>query len=162
MLHRRLPRLDLPDASYYLTCCLEGRRPLLQIHSLAQCLLDLFVSYRDRGDILLHAYVLMPDHYHVGLTVQAEPSISNLLRKIHSLSAQHCHRSLGIGGRIWQRRFYDHVIRDERDWDAQFSYMHANPVLAKMVGNEVDYPWSSARFWWTGEGPVICDALLFH
>jgi putative transposase len=162
MRHRRLPRLDLPSECYYLTCCLDGRRPLLQIPSFAQCLLDLYALHRHRGDIQLHAYVFMPDHYHVGLTLRGEPSLSNLLRKVHSRSAQRCRRALGVTGRVWQRRFYDHAIRDERDWHTKSAYMHANPVMAGLVENEVDYPWSSARFWATGEGPVACDPVVFY
>ena len=51
------------------------------------------------------------------------------------------------------------MIRDEEEWRAKLSYMHANPLLAELAENAVDYPWSSCRFWETGDGPVLCDGL---
>jgi putative transposase len=99
----------------------------------------------------------MPDHYHVLLSLRAENSISNIIRKVHSLSAQHSRHLTSHRGRVWQRRFYDHVIRDEADWLTKMTYIHGNPVKEGLVANEVDYPWSSARFWETGDGPVACD-----
>ena len=161
MRHRRLPRVDLPHHSYYLTCCLDRRRPLLARPDLAQHLLDLYVDQRDRGAIVLHGYVVMPDHYHIVATLRAEPSISGVVRKAHSLFAAHCRRCAAVRGRVWQRRFYDHVIRDEEDWRTKLNYMHENPVRGELVGCAADYPWSSAAFWQTGRGPVACDGIAW-
>jgi len=199
MLHRRLPRIDLPGHAYYLGCCLEARRRLFKNPLLAQYLLqrlvyygnrkwhghlaheasfhglearatlpanscsnirdsvDLYVALRDRAAIKLHGYVIMPDHYHVILSLCGENSISGVVRAVHSLFARYCRKVTGIRGRIWQRRFYDHVIRDDEDWLTKLAYIHGNPVSAGLVEKILDYPWSSCRFWETGEGPLKCD-----
>ena len=159
MRHRRLPRLDIPHHTYYLTCCLDRRRPLLARASLAAHLLDLYADQRDRGAILLHGYVLMPDHYDVVLTLRAESSMSGVVRKVHSLFAAYYRRSTGVLGRVWQRRFYDHVIRGDDDWRTKLVYLHDNPVRAGLVTSTTDYRWSSAAFWETGTGPVTCDGI---
>ncbi|NIM04497.1 MAG: hypothetical protein GTN65_02505 [Armatimonadetes bacterium] len=116
MLYRRLPRVDLPGHPYYLTCCLDRRRPLFKHPQLAELLIDLYATRRDNGDILLHGYVVLPDHYHVILSLRGEHSISAVVRAVHSLFARKCRRMIGVSGRVWQKRFYDHVIRDEKDW----------------------------------------------
>jgi putative transposase len=157
MLHRRLPRLDLPHQVYYLTCCLERRRRLLAKPELAGALLRLYAAEQDRGAIALHAYVVMPDHYHVILTLRACPSISSVVRRVQSLFAPEGRRVSGIPGRIWQRRFYDHVIRDTVDLRAKLVYIHRNPVRAELVDDPTLYEWSSCRFWETGSGPIECD-----
>jgi putative transposase len=157
MLHRRLPRIDLPGHSYYLGCCLENRRQLLRQDAFAQLLLNLYLAQRDRGSIKLHGYVIMPDHYHVLLSLREEKSISQIVREVHSLFARTCRKMTEIKGRIWQRRFYDHVIRDKTDWLTKLAYLHNNPLRAGLVENIADYPWSSCRFWETGTGPVRCD-----
>ncbi len=170
MRHGRLPRLDLPHHTYYLTSCTHNRRPLFRSGRSAQMLIDLYVGYRDRGDIRLHGYVVIPDHYHVLVTLAAERSISGLVRKIHSAFAR---RWRGWAGdeapaprkgrnrRIWQTRFYDHMVRDEEDWRTTLTYMHENPVRAGFVEIAIDYPWSSAMFWETGTGPVGCDGTVW-
>jgi putative transposase len=158
MLHRRLPRMVLRCRAYYLTCCVDGRRPLLGGAQLAESLLKLYAARRDRGAIALHGYVVMPDHYHVLLTLGGESSVSGVVRAVHSLFARTCRGETRLQGRIWQRRFYDHVIRDEADLRAKLSYLHANPLRAGVVEEPASYARSSCRFWETGRGPVSCDA----
>jgi putative transposase len=66
-----------------------------------------------------------------------------------------------VDRRIWQTRFYDHVVRDEEDWRTRLNYMHDNPVRAGLVGSPTDHTWSSAMFWETGTGPVACDGTMW-
>ena len=44
---------------------------------------------------------------------------------------------------IWQRRFWEHVIRDETDLNNHIDYIHYNPVKHSLVKNVADWPWSS-------------------
>ena len=44
---------------------------------------------------------------------------------------------------IWQRRFWEHQIRDERDLQRHFDYVHFNPVKHGLVSRVVDWPYSS-------------------
>lgn len=157
MLHRRLPRLDLPGATYYLTCCLDRRRPLFNRAELAELLINLYAVERDRGSISLHGYVVMLNHYHVAVTPRGDASISAVVRRVHSLFAPVCRRVCRVSGRVWQRRFYDHVVRSEEDLRTKLVYLHNNPVRAGLAEDPVEYPWSSCRFWLTGSGPVQCD-----
>jgi len=157
MLHRRLPRIDLPNHTYFLGCCINWRRKLFLNDNLAQYLLDLYIGLRDRGDIRLHGYVIMPDHYHVLIGLLNDSLISKLMQEVHSLAAKECLRVTRAKKPIWQRRSYDHVIRNHRDWLTRLKYIHNNPVTEGLVENAIDYPWSSCRFRETGEGPVKCD-----
>jgi len=133
MRYCRLPRVDLAKHSYFLTCCLDGRRALFRNPALAELLTRIYAARRDRGDLLLHGYVVMRDHYHVILSLRKKDSVSNLVRTIHSIFARACRERHGVSGRIFQRRFYDHVIRDEKDWLTKLAYVHANPVLAGLA-----------------------------
>jgi putative transposase len=143
----------------YLTCCLDGRRPLLRDPSLAERLIALYADQRDRGRIALHGYVVMPDHYHVVLTLKGDASISGVVRAVHSLFDRHCRATTEIRGRIWQRRFYDRVVRSDSDWREKLNYMHGNPVRSGHVASASEYEWSSAGCWETGKGVVRCDGL---
>ena len=48
---------------------------------------------------------------------------------------------------IWQRRFWEHAIRDERDLEAHVDYVHFNPVKHGHVQRVADWPYSSFRRW---------------
>lgn len=159
MRHRRLPRVDLPSHTYALTCCLDRRRRLLAEADLADALIAVWVEARDRGDLVLHGYVVMPDHYHVLFTLTGASSVANVVRRAHSAFARPLRTRGFDGGRVWQRRFYDHVVRGEEDWRTELSYLHDNPVRAGLVEAAADYPWSSAAFRQTGAGPVTCHGV---
>ena len=46
---------------------------------------------------------------------------------------------------VWQRRFWEHTIRDDRDWRNHMDYIHFNPVKHGLVTRPCDWPWSSFR-----------------
>ena len=48
---------------------------------------------------------------------------------------------------IWQRRFWEHLIRDEKDFDAHIAYVHWNPVKHGHVADPDDWPFSSWHGW---------------
>jgi putative transposase len=160
MLYRRLPRFDIEGATYFLTCCIHRQRPLLRRVGLADLIVELYGETRDRGEIALHAYVIMPEHYHIVLTLRKEKSISALVRRIHSLFWRRGVQWLPANvGRVWQRRFYDHVVRSDADWQECVAYVHANPVTARLTDDPLAYEWSSCRYWESGEG-LRCDPPL--
>jgi putative transposase len=53
----------------------------------------------------------------------------------------------GIQKTIWQRRFWEHCIRDEDDWKAHMDYIHYNPVKHGYVNMPSDYQHSSFHYW---------------
>jgi putative transposase len=61
---------------------------------------------------------------------------------------------------VWQRRFWEHVIRDEEDWRRHVDYIHYNPVKHGLVNRPTAWRWSSfakavAKGWYEeswGEG----------
>jgi putative transposase len=60
-------------------------------------------------------------------------------------SASRDHRSLTSRGErgIWQRRYWEHTIRDDRDFAAHMDYTHFNPVKHGLVAHPADWPHSS-------------------
>jgi putative transposase len=55
-----------------------------------------------------------------------------------------CHGSVGADGErgIWQRRFREHAIRDEKDYARHMDYVHFNPVKHGLVTSPADWPYS--------------------
>ena len=50
-------------------------------------------------------------------------------------------------GSLWQQRFWEHLIRDERDYARHFDYLHGNPLKHGLVTRVRDWPWSSFHRW---------------
>ena len=46
---------------------------------------------------------------------------------------------------IWQRRFWEHAIRDDAEYAAQLDYVHFNPVKHRLVASPADWPYSTLR-----------------
>lgn len=56
---------------------------------------------------------------------------------------------------IWQRRFWDHVIRNDLDLEEKLNYINYNAVKHGLVSDPVDYKYSSARNYYLGDDSVI-------
>ena len=68
--------------TYYVTKCVEGRRPLLAKPDSAEAIIDSLVFARAKGRIKLLAFVVMPDHYHVLLTLMPGEELSRFMQSI--------------------------------------------------------------------------------
>jgi putative transposase len=107
-----------------------------------------------RGSRPFHidAWVVLPDHMHAIWTLPPDDSdyssrwkaikiaFAKALPKTERLSTVRATK--GERG-IWQRRFWEHTIRDERDYAAHMDYVHINPVKHGLVESVRDWPYSS-------------------
>jgi len=94
-----------------------------------------------------YAHVLLSDHMHWLIQCDKGNEISHLVRAI-KLAVIHRYRSLGMPSRrLWQPRFYDHIIRDDSDFRRHMDYIHYNPVKHGYVSRPRDYRWSSFQAW---------------
>lgn len=92
------------------------------------------------------AHVLLPDHLH-WLFAPVEPT--DLSRIVAAMKREVSWRlkARGVGGPLWQDRFYDHLIRDADDLRRHLDYIHYNPVRHGLVKRAGDYAHSSFAAW---------------
>jgi putative transposase len=95
----------------------------------------------------LFAWVVLPDHVHL-LVDYGESDLSLAVRRFKlSFSTSLRHRLRMKTGRIWQNRFWDHLIRDEGDLQQHLDYIHYNPVRHELARNPHLYKYSTlSRF----------------
>jgi len=108
---------------------LERRRKLLTEH--IDILRAVFKAARQRRPFTVEAIVILPDHLHCIWTLpEGDADFSGRWQDIKARFAAHISvRRLKKGERgIWQRRFWEHAIRDERDFERHVNYIHYNPV----------------------------------
>jgi len=153
-------RMRVAGGCYFFTVVLADRKnDLLVTH--IDALRAAFKAVKTRHPFTIDAMVVLPDHIHAIWTLphnDADYSIRWMLIKRHfSMSlpktepiimTRHQKRERGI----WQRRFWEHVIRDERDYLNHIEYIHQNPVKHGYTNNAKDWPYSSIH---TFEQPCI-------
>lgn len=78
--------------------------------------------------VTVDAYVVMPNHVHLLLRIAREdgramrvPTVATIVNQLKGAVTKQ------IGRRIWQTRYYDHIIRDDMDYRARYEYIRDNP-----------------------------------
>ncbi|SYZ74497.1 transposase (fragment) [Candidatus Zixiibacteriota bacterium] len=91
----------------------------------------------------LVAWAIMPDHMHL-LINPKRAEMPGIMRKIKlGFSAEYRKKLNANRGRIWQNRYWDHIIRNESDLNRHMDYIHYNPVKHGMVEDPFEYKYSS-------------------
>jgi len=137
----RLRRYFSEGKPYFITNVAFKRRPILRDN------VDLFWQAADsvsrRLSFELIAWVVMPDHFHL-IVDATECSLSDFMKRIKlSFSRYFMIRRGATKGRLWQYRYWDHIIRNEKDLNNHLNYIHYNPVKHGLVTRPFDYPHSS-------------------
>jgi REP element-mobilizing transposase RayT len=104
------------------------------------------------GHYVLHAFVVMPNHVHLLATPAG--ALPKLTKSLKGITAKRANSMLGLTGRaFWQEESYDHLVRNEREFERIANYIEENPVRAGLVRAACEYRWSSAG-WATGGSPA--------
>ena len=92
----------------------------------------------------LHAWVIMPNHVHLLIEPLEQRSLTEVMQGIKSVSAHESNKLLKREGPFWQPESYDHLVRDQEDFDRCRNYILQNPVKAKLARTPQDYVFSSS------------------
>jgi putative transposase len=146
-------RNRIPGATYFFTVNLFDRSSDLLVTHI-DVLREAVRQVRRRSPFGIDAWVVLPDHMHCLWTLpQDDCDFSGrwrALKKAFSKSLPDTEPRSTVmirrGERgIWQRRYWEHTIRDERDYAAHMDYIHFNPVKHGLVNGPGEWPFSSFR-----------------
>ena len=93
--------------------------------------------------MVIHEFVVMPDHVHLLITLPGALSVQKAMQLIKGRFSFRAGRSLGFGGEVWQRGFSDVRILNEADYRLRKTYIEHNPVNAGLVSNPKLFPFGS-------------------
>jgi REP element-mobilizing transposase RayT len=142
----RLRRFILENHAYHTISTTLHRAPILADESAAEVVVDALQFVRkDKAFVL--AYAVMPDHVHVLLVPKDPWTLSQVMQTIKGYASREINRGHERKGPLFQRSFYDRVIRDEAQLASTIQYIEGNPVSAGLVSSAGDYQFSSA---WRG------------
>ncbi|TAJ38351.1 MAG: transposase [Reyranella sp.] len=94
----------------------------------------------------LHAWIIMPNHVHVLLTVFPGFALGGVVGSWKRYTAREANKILGRAGAFWQDDYWDRFIRNEDHFAATVAYIDQNSVKAGLVSAAGLWPWGSARF----------------
>ena len=168
-------RNRVPGATYFFTLNLLDRRSDLLVTQV-DALREAVRKVRSRSPFHINSWVALPDHMHCLWTLPTGDSdfpsrwraiktaFSKSLPATEQLSAVMVRR--GERG-VWQRRYWEHTIRNDRDYAAHMDYIHFNPVKHGLVRKPADWPYSTFRRCvgvglypanWLGDGVELSEA----
>jgi putative transposase len=158
-------RNRVPGGMYFLTVNLLDRKSRLLVDNI-DALRDAVRTVRAGAPFHIDAWVVLPDHLHCVWTLPPEDDdFSGRWQAVKALFAAampHTERRSATRVRkgergIWQRRFREHTIRDDRDYAAHMDYVHFNPVKHGFADRATDWPFSSFhRCVARGLYPAVC------
>jgi putative transposase len=94
----------------------------------------------------LHGWVIMPNHVHLIVSVEAGSDLAPEVGAWKSISARRINRHLGRSGTLWQPDYFDRLLRDEDHFRNCVSYLRNNPVKARLREGEFEiYESEAAR-----------------
>ena len=144
-------RADTKGGTYFFTLNLAKRNRTLLIDHI-DILRNVINGVKKQHPFKLDAMVVLPDHLHAMLTLPENdnsfPTRWRLIKAGFSRQIpQHeriskSRKTKGERGN-WQRRYWEHLIRDDRDYEKHVDYIHYNPVKHGYVSQAIDWPYST-------------------
>ncbi|WP_440056596.1 REP-associated tyrosine transposase (plasmid) [Pseudoalteromonas sp. T1lg65] len=144
----------MAGGTYFFTVNLLNRNRALLVEHI-DVLRESVSRVKQRQPFDIDAWVVMPDHLHAVLTLpQGDWNYSNRWREIKKRFSKSLPKTEFISNTrqqsghrgVWQRRFWEHTIRDERDFWHHVNYVHDNPMKHGLVKRVVDWPYSSFHY----------------
>ena len=169
-------RVWVPGGTYFFTVNLLERRRTLLVDNVS-ALRDAFRSVYAARPFTMIAIVILPDHLHCIWRLPDDDADNAIRwRQIKTLFSQRLPRDEWRSSErmrrkergIWQRRYWERLLRDERDLCTHIDYVHMNPAKHKYVHHVADWAWSSfcsrgpapARLDWHEPVGYVSDAPL--
>jgi len=149
-----------PGGSFFFTLVTDGREPIFQHEWCRHLLRAAIAEVRASRPFVLDAIVLLSDHLHLMLSLpDADSDFSTRIAAIKAIFTREYlarggverqrstsrvqHRNRGV----WQRRFWEHVLRDEHDLAHHLDYLHYNPVKHALATCPHAWQYSSFNRW---------------
>ncbi len=149
-------RLYVPGGTYFFTLVTHDRRPILTSESSRSFLRRAWCEEKQRRPFDTVAICLLPDHLHCLIALPEHDA--NFSVRLQKIKSKFTRLYLKHGGEeapvtlskikkkergVWQRRFWEHCIRDDEDFGHHVDYIHYNPVKHGLVTKPALWPHSS-------------------
>lgn len=139
-------RAYLPGGIYFFTVVTFHRVPFFTDEHRVEILRQAFRKVMATRPFEIDAMVILSDHLHcIWRMPEGDADYSSRWREIKKAVSRQINTATNARNErmVWQRRFWEHAIRDEEDWRRHVDYIHYNPVKHGLASHPGDWVWSS-------------------
>lgn len=140
---RRLGRVCIDHPVYFITTCTHDHRPILASAEALSILCLEWEAAKERHGWLVGRYVIMPDHVHffcAEMASNSQHSLSRFVGAWKEWTAKKLAQTLPLPAQVWQKRFFDHVLRSEESYAEKWAYVRDNPMRAGLAADPESWP----------------------
>ena len=135
-------RLYIEGATYFFTLVTHERKPILCEKASIARLKKAFEYVKEKSPFTMHALVILPDHLHC---IWQLPDGDHDFSKRWALFKRYYSVGFPEIEMIWQKRFWEHCIQDEYDFENHMNYIYYNPVKHGYVEKVSDWRYSTFK-----------------
>jgi putative transposase len=140
----------VPGGTFFFTAAIVDRRTGALIENIGLLRHACRLTCQERP-FSINAVVVLPDHLHIITTLPADDAdYPGRWKRCKSLFSRLVAKRSSGGSKnqrgeyaLWQRRYWEHTIRDDVDFERHVNYIHYNPVKHGLVTRVADWPYSS-------------------
>lgn len=156
-------RANTKGGTYFFTVITYRRQKILCNEEMRIALREGIRQVQEAHPFVIDAWVLLPDHLHCIWTLPEGDAdfgirwamikrfVTKQCRLLHRDDWMTASKRKRKESTLWQRRFWEHQIRDEQDYERHLDYIHFNPVNHGLVESVVDWPYSTFHRFVTNE-----------
>lgn len=139
----RIPRGDSANGIYHIINRGNMRMQVFNDAEDYEYFLELLRNSAQRDKIAIHAYCLMPNHFHLLLSPEAEGSLSRMMQWLMTSHVRYYHRKNKTSGHVWQGRYKSFMVEKDSYYIGVVRYIEANALRAGLVEKAEDWIYGS-------------------
>ena len=139
----RLPRLTLPGYPHHVIQRGNNSQAIFDSAADYQTLLDALHENAQKYKVAIHAYVLMPNHFHLLATPESAAGLPQMMQAVGRRYVRWFNSAQGRTGTLWEGRYKSTVLDAQQYLLPCMAYLDLNPVRSGLAELAADYAWSS-------------------
>jgi putative transposase len=144
-------RYYIPGCAVFITQVVQNREPVFRNPQNAKLLREILGNVKELHPFVMLGYVFLIDHFHMIIQATGKSNFSDIMHSLKSNFTREYKKQIGLESsesmKCWQKRFWDHVIRDDKDFENHLHYIHFNPVKHGYAQDPRDWQASSYIEW---------------
>lgn len=158
----RIPRGDSAEGIYHIINRGNMRMRIFDDPEDYEYFLELLNKGAEKEKVAIHAYCLMPNHFHLLLSPEREGSLSRMMQWVMTSHVRYYHRKNKTSGHVWQGRYKSFIVEKESYYISVMRYIEANALRAGLVSKAEKWIYGSLHARTSSQpGQIhLCEPLM--
>ena len=156
----RIPRGDVAEGIYHIINRGNMRMQIFDDQDDYEYFLELLKKGSKKEHISIHAYCLLPNHFHLLLSPTYEGSLSRMMQWVMTSHVRYYHKKNKTSGHVWQGRYKSFIVEKESYYISLMHYIEANALRAGLVTRGEEWVYGSLYERTTKEKTLLCEPFI--